>query len=518
MPRFCSCLAVLLLAQLAPAQDALPPKIAAVIDGPDYAHSRWGLLFVDAKSGDVVYAKNPDLFFCPASVTKLFTCGAAMVAYGANHHFVTPLHRRGEVSKDGKLDGDLILVAQGDLTFGGRRAADGTTAFKDGDHTYTDGLTPDAEVTDTDPLYAFKALAKQVKAAGITHVAGEILIDARLFAPARGTGSGPAAISPVIVNDNMIDLVIAPGDKVGEPAKITVRPETAYLRGDIGVRTGEKGGKVTMAEPGEDPAAFVLSGSIPLGSKPIVYAVAIERPAEFARTLLVEALRREGVRVDAPLFLAPKVALPDGKVGYEKLPVVASYESEPLQDALKVTLKVSHNLYASTLPCLVGAKAGKTTLKDGLLEEGKVLKSLGIDATAISFGGGAGGSRADQVTPRATVQLLQALKKRPDWSAFEAALPVIGVDGTLATILPKTSPAHGQVRAKTGTYYGDDDANGRTHLVSKALAGTMTTKSGRELVFAVFVNDVPLAKGVKTRREGLILGKIAEIVHDDQPR
>ena len=111
MPRFCSCLAVLLLAQLAPAQDALPPKIAAVIDGPDYAHSRWGLLFVDANSGDVVYAKNPDLFFCPASVTKLFSCGAAMVAYGANHHFVTPLHRRGEVSKDGKLDGDLILVA-----------------------------------------------------------------------------------------------------------------------------------------------------------------------------------------------------------------------------------------------------------------------------------------------------------------------------------------------------------------------------------------------------------------------
>ena len=514
MPRLCSVLAFFLCVQPLPAQDALAPKIAAVTDGPDYAHSRWGLLFVDAKSGEVVYAKNPDLFFCPASVTKLFTCAAAMVAYGADHHFVTPLHRRGEVSKDGTLVGDLILVAQGDVTFGSRRAADGTTAFKDNDHTYTDGLTPDAEVTDSDPLYAFKQLARQVKAAGITRVTGEVLIDARLFAPARGTGSGPAAVSPVMVNDNMIDLVISPGDKAGDPAKVVVRPETAYLRGDIGVRTGDKGSKVTMSEPGEDPAGYVLRGSVPLGGKPIVSAIAIERPAEFARTLLIEALRREGVRIDAPLFLSPKVALPDGKVIYETLPVVASYESEPLQDVLKVTLKVSHNLYASTLPCLVGAKVGKTTLKDGMLEEGRILKRLGLDMTAVSFGGGAGGSRADHVTPRVTVQLLQALKKRPDWPAFEAALPVLGVDGTLATIVPKSSPALGKVRAKTGTYFWDDDANGRTHLNSKAMAGTMTTKSGRELVFAVFVNDVPLPKGVKPRREGLVLGKIAEIVYD----
>jgi len=514
VPRLCLCFATLLCASPLSAQDLLAPKIAAVIDGPDYAHSRWGLLFADAKSGEVVYAKNPDQFFGPASVTKLFTCGAALVAYGAEHRFVTPLHRRGEVSEGGKLAGDLILVAVGDLTFGGRRAADGSTAFADNDHTYTDGLTPDAQVTDTDPLYAFNELARQVKAAGITHVAGEVLIDARLFAPARGTGSGPAAVSPVVVNDNLIDLVITPGDQAGDPATVVVRPQTAYLRGDIAVRTGERGSKPIMSEPGEDPAGYVLRGSIPLGSKPVVSIIAIERPAEFARTLLIEALRRAGVRVDAPLFLAPKAALPEGKAAYTALPVVASYTSEPLKDVLKVTLKVSHNLYASALPCLVGAKAGKTTLKDGLLEQGKFLKGLGLDMTAVSFGGGAGGSRADHVTPRATVQLLQALKKRPDWPAFEAALPVIGVDGTLATILPKSSPAYGKVRAKTGTYYWDDDANGRTHLNSKALAGTMTTKSGRELVFAVFVNDVPLPKGVKARREGLVLGKIAEIVYE----
>jgi D-alanyl-D-alanine carboxypeptidase/D-alanyl-D-alanine-endopeptidase (penicillin-binding protein 4) len=500
-------------AQEAAKPDTLEAKLAAVTGRPEYAHSRWGMLFVDAKTGETVYAKNAEQFFCPASVTKLFSCGAAMAAFGADYRFVTPLHRRGEV-KDGKLDGDLILVAQGDLTFGARRGKGGKIAFKDNDHIYTSGLTADAEVPDTDPLTAFDDLARQVKVAGITHVAGDILVDTRLFAPARSTGSGPAAVSPMVVNDNVIDLILTPGKAVGDLASVEVRPKTGYLRGDIEVRTTAKGSKPAMREPNEDPSAYVLRGSLPIDSKPVVSLVAIERPAEFARVLLIEALRRQGVRVDAPLFLTPTAPLPDGKPGYDKLPVVAKYTSEPLIDALKVTLKVSHNLYASTLPCLLAAKAGKTTLKAGLLEEGKQLKALGVDMEAVSFGGGAGGSRADNVTPRAVVQLLQGLKKREDWPQFVDALPVLGEDGTLATVVPKASPARGKVHAKTGTYYWDDDVNGQSHLNSKAMAGTMTTKSGRELLFAAFVNDVPLTKGVKPKREGMALGTVAEIVYE----
>jgi len=37
-----------------------------------------------------------------------------------------------------------------------------------------------------------------------------------------------------------------------------------------------------------------------------------------------------------------------------------------------------------------------------------------------------------------------------------SALPVLGVDGTLAGVLPKDSPAYGKVQAKTGTYIDND--------------------------------------------------------------
>ena len=36
----------------------------------------------------------------------------------------------------------------------------------------------------------------------------------------------------MIVNDNVIDLVIEPGEKPGEPAKVTARPESAYYQVD----------------------------------------------------------------------------------------------------------------------------------------------------------------------------------------------------------------------------------------------------------------------------------------------
>ena len=51
---------------------------------------------------------------------------------------------------------------------------------------------------------------------GIKEVTGEILIDDRLFTRARGTGSGPDLLSPMIVNDNMVDIVVVPGKKSGE--------------------------------------------------------------------------------------------------------------------------------------------------------------------------------------------------------------------------------------------------------------------------------------------------------------
>lgn len=520
MVRACPPLAVVLVAVLgavpAPAapQNGLSEKIDAVLDGPDYKHASWGVLVVDAKTGDTVYARNPDAMLAPASVTKLFTCAAALVALGPDHTQETSVYQRG-IALKGTLRGDLVLVASGDVILGGR-TKDGKTVFKDKDHTYANGGFGDCEVTDTDPLAGLNDLAKQVKAAGITQIDGEVLIDDRLFARTRGSGSGPDAVTPVVVNDNAIDLIVTPGENEGDPAKVVMRPETSLYSMDATVTTGGEKGEPNLQIIPVGPTQFAVRGKIPKGGKPQVRVYNVEEPVLFARALFVEALRRHGVRAQCAILRPANNNLP-AKSDYEKLTKVASLKSAPFKDTVMVTLKVSHNLYASTLPCLVAASKGQSTLEAGLKEERKILKELGVDTSAVSFGGGAGGAQSDFVTARATVQLLQGMAKRPEWDAYKAGFPVLGVDGTLSEAVKADSPARGKAQAKTGTLIWYDAANERFLLKSKALAGTLTTKSGKELLFCVMVNNVPLPKDVTSSREGKVLGKLCEVIYEHGP-
>ncbi|HEV3255931.1 MAG TPA: D-alanyl-D-alanine carboxypeptidase/D-alanyl-D-alanine-endopeptidase [Gemmataceae bacterium] len=505
---------LVLLAPSARADNDLAAKINSIIQGPDYRQARWGILAVDAETGRTVYEHNPDQLFLPASTTKLYSCAAALAALGPDYKFETPVYQRGAVT-DGRLTGDLILVAKGDLTLGGRTDAHGKMAFKDHDHIYASFL-PGAALTDTDPLAGLKALARQVKEAGIRQVDGEVLIDDRLFPKNRGSGSGPSLLTPVVVNDNVIDILVSPGAKAGDPAKLLIRPETPLFQIDAQMETVAEGRSPLVHVQAAGGQRCVVRGRIPLKSKPLLFIFPVEDPTAFARALFIEALQREGVKVAASPLQSPQVELPD-KAGYANLKRVALFTSPPFAEVIKVTLKVSHNLYASTLPILAAVQKGKGTLTEGLRLQRLFLAELGVPVDSISFGGGAGGSNADMVTPRATVALLQAMAKRPDYPVYLAALPVLGVDGTLADVVGADSPARGKVRAKTGTLLWHDVMNNRTLLTSKALAGTLTTANGRTLTIAMFVNGVPLPPGVTSTREGKVLGRLCEILVQHGP-
>jgi D-alanyl-D-alanine carboxypeptidase/D-alanyl-D-alanine-endopeptidase (penicillin-binding protein 4) len=492
-----------------PKSDQLAGRIAEVINGPDYKHAHWGILIADLESGETLYELNADKLFAPASTTKLFSTATALDTFGADFRFETPVYRTGDIGERGELLGDLILVASGDLTFGGRSDGDGKIVFKDSDHTYANGNTT-AELTEPDPLAGINELAKQVRAAGIRRVRGDVLIDDRLFDKAEGSGSGPSSLTPIIVNDNVIDIVVTP-TAAGEPARVTSRPETALYQIDAWVDTAEKGSEPRVIVSRAGPGRITVRGQIPVGHKPLVRVYEVEDAAAFARGLFIESLRRAGVIVDASP-LAPRRTDRLPRAGANGLTRVAVLASPPFSESIKLILKVSHNLHASTLPLLVATKHGHRSLADGLRYQHEFLARVGVDVDTISFGGGAGGSRADYTTPRATVQLLRVVSQRPDFAVYEAALPVLGVDGTLATSVGPDSPARGKLRAKTGTLYWDNVMNGRFLLTSKALAGYATTSRDRRVAFAMFVNNTHIQKSSETAREGKTLGRLCEIV------
>lgn len=496
----------------APPETILAAHVEAVLRAPRLAGSRWGILVLDPDSGRTVYAHNADQLFAPASVTKLYSCAAALVALGPEYRFETPVHRRGTLKGD-RLEGDLILVAGGDLTLGGRTTADGRMAFVNEDHIYANPGKVSTGLTDTDPLAGLKELARQVRAAGIRQVSGDVLLDTRLFDSARGTGSGPDQLTPIVVNDNLIDVMIRPGEAVGRPARTQLRPETPLTQVDAQIDTVARGEEPWITTERVGPQRWVLRGTIPIDAAAQVRTCVVDSPALFARGLFLDALKAEGVRVTASALQPPRGELPD-PASYSTLPRVATFRSPPLAETIKVTLKVSHNLYASTLPLLLAVRAGKRTLEAGMIEQGRVLSGLGVDISGISLESGAGGGDGDRVSPRTTVHLLLQLRKRPEWPRFFDALPALGVDGTLHDVVSANSPARGKVRGKTGTYTDSNLLQDRHHLRAKSLAGVMTTAAGRPLVFALFVNDVRMPPGAGASQIGRILGQLCEILYE----
>jgi D-alanyl-D-alanine carboxypeptidase/D-alanyl-D-alanine-endopeptidase (penicillin-binding protein 4) len=295
-----------------------------------------------------------------------------------------------------------------------------------------------------------------------------------------------------------------------------MRPETTSIQVDAQVETRSDGPETNVTVRVVGAGRLAVRGHILKNSKPITHIHAVEDPAAFARALFIEVLRREGVEVEASALGSPRSELPD-RDEYARMNRVAVLTSPPLSEVLKVTLKVSHNLYASTLPLLLAANNGERTLSEGMKVQQKRLSLLGVETGTISFGGGAGGERADMVSPRATVDLLLGMRKRLDYPVYLAALPILGVDGTLADVVEEKSPARGKVFAKTGTLGFQDRLNDRQLLQSKALAGYMKTARGRELAFAFFVNNVPLPRKTTPTREGKVLGKLCEIIYQHAP-
>lgn len=491
------------------AGDTLEDRLAAVTADPLYANAQWGILVADLASGETVYEHNADKLFAPASTTKLFSVAAALDALGADHRFQTPLYAHGELSDQGVLEGDLILVASGDLTLGGRTDAAGHLAFTNSDHTYA-GFSSTAELTAPDPLAGLDELARQAAAAGLKQVCGDVAIDDRLFDRAEGTGSGPSLVTPILVNDNLIDLSIAPA-VAGSPATVAWRPQSAAWQVDARVDTVAEGEETKVEVQSLGSGRIVVRGQIAAARQPLVRIVEVDDPASFARTLLIEALARQGISVEASALASNRPEALPPRDGYTMLKQVALLTSPPFAENARLILKVSHNLHASTLPLLVAAHHGRRTLSDGLQRQREFLKSAGVDVDSLSFGGAAGGDRADYVTPRAAVQLLRHMAGRPDYDAYLAALPVLGVDGTLATSAAEDSPARERVQAKTGTLIWENTMNGRFLLTSKALAGYLTTTSGRRLAFGMYVNNVHLDDSASTSRVGRDLARLCEV-------
>ena len=524
--RFGACaLLCALFGSAAPAQqtNSLETRIAAIMARPEFKYTSFGIEFYSLDTGKPVYKLDAGKLFTPGSTTKLLTEGTALALLGADYRFHTKVYRTGPIDADGTLKGDLILVASGDPNLSGRIQPDGTMGYTNEDHSYAG--SPDTKAVPGDPLMVIRELAAQVAAHGVKHVEGHVIVDATLFREGvRELGTG-AVISSIVVNDNCVDLNVAPGAKVGDPVAITVSPQTSYVRFLVRMNTGEKDSQPMMRYNSDDVDAegkhtVILAGSVPVSGPSILWTYKVPEPSRFAEIVFAEALKEKGITAEFRVA-AEKPDFTTLAASYKDDGVVAEHVSPPLSEEIKVTLKVSQNLHASMTPSIVGAlveppRKGNGSEQAGYDKENGFLTKAGLDLGGASQGDGAGGAQSAYFTPEFVVQYLTYWSKRPDYKIFYDALPILGRDGTLWNIQPD-SPAAGSVHAKTGTFSAPNALTRTTMVTGKGLAGYMTTASGDHLALAIYANHVTVPRDLPdaaTKIVGQALGEIAAAAWD----
>ncbi len=456
---------------------ALDRRIDALLRESNAGRGFWGVEVVDLRTGRLLYGRNAEHLYLPASNMKLFTTSAALQMLGPDFVFRTTVESDTGPDAQGRV-GDLYLVGRGDPELGPRTFP----------YTYKGPKQP----ADT----AIQQLAEQVKARGVEEVTGKLVADDSYFiyepfannwaADDLQWGYG-APVTALAFNDNSLTLHMRPGPKVGAQGIVSLEPLSDYYTLKVNLETTAAG---TQSEIYVErlPGSMELDvwGQIALDAAERKDTVAIANPPLVAGELLRQALEARGIKVDGPVEVKHLTRLQ--AVGsaqpFPKPPdrvVLAEHDSPPLSQETKVINKESQNLHAEMLlRTIAHEKKGYGSLTVGLEVLKEFLAQVGIDPNETYFSDASGLSREDLVTPHAIVQLLRYMAQSPNFKVLFDSLPASGQDGTLQNRLEGPRMA-GRVHAKTGSV---------EHV--NTLSGYMVLPSGRRLVFSIMANNHPL--------------------------
>ncbi|SPN98457.1 uncharacterized protein DNG_01501 [Cephalotrichum gorgonifer] len=469
-PAAAACLS---LAAQASAKTNFTREVEKILSRPTFADATVGIEVRDLRSGKQVYTLDETVPLIPASNQKLLVSTVALSSLGANFIFDTTIFGTSDVGDDGVLDGDVWIVGSGDPSL------------------TSDRLTDLAE--------------ELVAQTGLKKITGKVYGDGTVFDD-KFVGEGWPADDEVFPDFaqvaglncdlNYVGLTISPASEVGGPATVKVNglgsDEEPYVEIDSTVKTvAEDGAPSSSLNRLAGTNTVVLSGSIPLGHDPVVVSVTIHDPIAFAAYRFAHALGGAGVEVSgAP---TKSGALPDGAAK------LADSRSTPLSNVLKLFLKPSQNMYGEALLKTVGRAAepdAPGSSAAGAKAALAFLEAEGVDATGVEVVDGSGLTRLNTLTARFLTDLLIRNRKefsKKDWQIFFDALPIGGVDGTLAGRFGGT-PVEGKVRGKTGSLTG-----------VSALSGYLSAGDGKEYVFSILMNGHTSTTEARRAQDDIVL-------------
>ncbi|GAP95913.1 D-alanyl-D-alanine carboxypeptidase/D-alanyl-D-alanine endopeptidase [Leptolyngbya sp. NIES-2104] len=443
----------------------LAPQIDAIVNRPNFARSRFGVMIQTLRTRQTLYSRDADRFFIPASNVKILTTVAALRKLTPSYRIRTSVF--GTESPSGW---SVRLVGRGDPSVSDRQLND---------------------------------LAQQLKKRGIGRISNLVVEDSyfgrTVLNPDWAIGDiseiYAAPVNSLIFNENRLGFKLVP-QGLGQPLKVEWDEsiEGSFWRVENRSNTVDAKTEESI-EIGRDLSQPILkvSGQLRMGSTPAPYEVAVPNPNERFLRRFVRSLNQAGITI-------VRSSVSDQTTRSNGIEV-ARINSPPLRELIKQANQFSDNLYAEVLLRTLGTQNSSTStvLEKGIASLIAELNRLGIDKTEVELSDGSGLSRQNWTTPIALVKILLAISQQPEAQYFRDSLSIAGVSGTLQGRF-QDSPAKGITRAKTGTLTG-----------ATALSGYIDPPNYESIAFSIIINQASDVAPVQRSAIDEIVGLLARL-------
>ncbi|MDH3297181.1 MAG: D-alanyl-D-alanine carboxypeptidase/D-alanyl-D-alanine-endopeptidase [Gemmatimonadota bacterium] len=448
--------------------EVLAERIDRILADPALARAHVGLTVQVAETGEVLYTRNGEKRFTPASNVKLITGAVGLTVLGPEYRWKTQLVADGPIEQ-GTLEGNLWIVGGGDPAL------------------------------ERDEL---RSWVKHLRMAGIQRIRGDVIGDDRRFSePQWGRGwmwddlytGWSAGVSGLQLAPNTIGAAIISGVDLGDSTRLVLRSDGPPLPIRNRVLTGAPGSEVRLQfVPPAAGGDVELRGWVPLDPDSVRLYLATSHPTLYLLDWVEHLLYVGDILVEGEIRRARHdEILTERYWSHETL-------SGPFSTLLGDMLKPSDNQMAETILRTIGIEqGGEGSPEAGLAVVESTLADWGIEPGAMELSDGSGLSRYNEVTPNAIARMLRAVWHHPDFETFFRGLPVAGVDGTMRSRLVAT-PAFDNAHAKTGSMSG-----------VRAVSGYLLDGSGETLLFSLLLNGYDTPGSVAVALEDLLIEQVA---------
>ena len=442
-----------------PENEKLKVEIDAILQKYKPKGTHVGISIFSVSRNKSLYKSNSHKQFVVASNMKLFTTATALVYLGADFEYKTEIFYRGDISADGKLDGDIIIKGSGDPNISGRFFEGNVTAV---------------------PAY----WADKIREHGIHVINGDIIADDSIFDREFVHSNWPkdqlsewycAPVSGLSFNDNCIDIIMKPNSNPGGLASVAIEPGTSYVKVNNKCKTTTLKSKHAYSLYRKPFTNQInIKGNFWSKAQPSKEWITITNPPLYMATVFKEILEGKNVRVMGEARVIDETDFNTR----DRLNILVLTTSS-LRQSITVANKRSQGFYAEQILKTLGATINNEGSFSGGLDVIKdFLTKLGIPENRYQLDDGSGLSKKNKLTPDTITTLLNYMYNHKSAGIFLKSLPISGTDGTLKKRL-KEEPYKSRVRAKTGYVYG-----------TRTLSGYVKTLNEEIIAFSILVNKI----------------------------